>query len=116
MANDARHLVAVVGAGFGGIYMLERHADYVLKTLRYARTHSARWLDVRPDAHREYNTELQSRPKRTVWQSGCDSWYVTGAGKHTNNWPGFTFDYRRDTRFLDPVATAPPPATPSECG
>lgn len=85
------------------IYMLERQADYVLEALRYVRTHGARWLDVRPEAHREYNTELQDRLKKTVWQSGCDSWYVTEAGKNTNNWPGFTFDYRRDTRFFDPV-------------
>lgn len=85
------------------IYMLERQADYVLEALRYARSHGARWLDVQPQAHQECNTELQNRLKQTVWHSGCDSWYVTEAGKNTNNWPGHTFDYRRDTRFFDPV-------------
>jgi cation diffusion facilitator CzcD-associated flavoprotein CzcO len=38
-----------------------------------------------------------------VSQVGCDSWYVTDAGKNTNDWPGFTFDYRRQTRYFDPV-------------
>ena len=85
------------------IYMLESQTDYVLEALRHAATHGARWLDVRPEAHREFNVELQDRLKKTVWQAGCDSWYVTEAGKNTNNWPSFTFDYRRQTRFFDPV-------------
>ena len=38
---------------------------------------------------------------RTIWEQGCDSWYKTATGKNTNNWPGFTFDYRRQTRTLD---------------
>jgi hypothetical protein len=33
-----------------------------------------------------------------VWDQGCDSWYKTASGKHTNNWPGFTFSYRKRTR------------------
>jgi cation diffusion facilitator CzcD-associated flavoprotein CzcO len=85
------------------VYMLESQADYVLEALRYAVTHGARWLDVREEAHREFNDELQNQLKKTVWQAGCDSWYVTEAGKNTNNWPSFTFDYRRQTRFFDPV-------------
>jgi hypothetical protein len=35
---------------------------------------------------------------RTVWEAGCSSWYKTEAGKVTNNWPRFTFQYRRETR------------------
>ncbi|MBN2447498.1 MAG: NAD(P)/FAD-dependent oxidoreductase [Phycisphaerae bacterium] len=85
------------------IYMLESQTDYVLEALRHAATHGARWLDVRPEAHREFNEELQGQLRKTVWQAGCDSWYVTEAGKNTNNWPSFTFDYRRQTRFFDPV-------------
>jgi cation diffusion facilitator CzcD-associated flavoprotein CzcO len=85
------------------IYMLETQTDYVLEALRHAASHGARWLDVRPEAHREFNEEVQGELKRTVWQAGCDSWYVTEAGKNTNNWPSFTFDYRRQTRYFDPV-------------
>lgn len=95
------------------VYMLESQADYVHEALRYAAAHGARWLDVRPQAHADYNSDLQKRLENTVWQAGCDSWYVTEAGKNTNNWPGFTFDYRRQTRYFDPVhfltdATAQP--------
>jgi hypothetical protein len=38
----------------------------------------------------------------TVWTSGCMSWYTTAGGKQVNNWPGFTFTYRRATRRPDP--------------
>jgi cation diffusion facilitator CzcD-associated flavoprotein CzcO len=85
------------------IYMLETQTDYVLEALRHAASHGAKWLDVRPEAHREFNDEIQDQLKKTVWQAGCDSWYVTDAGKNTNNWPSFTFDYRKKTRYFDPV-------------
>jgi cation diffusion facilitator CzcD-associated flavoprotein CzcO len=85
------------------IYMLESQTDYVLEALRHAASHGANWLDVRAEAHRDYNDEIQDQLKKTVWQAGCDSWYVTDAGKNTNNWPGFTFDYRKQTRYFDPV-------------
>lgn len=85
------------------IYMLESQTDYVLEALRHAASHGAKWIDVRPEAYDDYNDELQRALKKTVWQGGCDSWYVTEAGKNTNNWPSFTFDYRRQTRFFDPV-------------
>lgn len=85
------------------VYMLESQTDYVLEALRHTATHGAKWLDVRPEAHTTFNEELQRQLKKTVWQAGCDSWYVTDAGKNINNWPSFTFDYRRQIRYFDPV-------------
>ncbi|HEX7323559.1 MAG TPA: NAD(P)/FAD-dependent oxidoreductase [Mycobacterium sp.] len=85
------------------IYMIESQADYVLEAMRYAASRGAHWLDVREDAQDEFNDDIQQRLAKTVWQAGCDSWYVTEAGKNTNNWPSFTFDYRRRVRFFDPV-------------
>jgi hypothetical protein len=85
------------------IYMLESQTDYVIEAIRHAGSHGAKWLDVRPEIYAEFNKELQDELKKTVWQAGCDSWYVTDAGKNTNNWPSFTFDYRRQTRYFDPV-------------
>ncbi|HWF28528.1 MAG TPA: NAD(P)/FAD-dependent oxidoreductase [Mycobacterium sp.] len=85
------------------IYMLETQTDYVVEALRHAASRGAKWLDVRPEAHTEFNDDLQQQLKKTVWQAGCDSWYVTDAGKNTNNWPSFTFDYRRQVRYFDPV-------------
>jgi hypothetical protein len=44
---------------------------------------------------------VQSKIHDTVWNKGCHSWYTTASGKNTNNWPGFTFNYRRQTQQLD---------------
>jgi len=47
---------------------------------------------------REYNARLQKNMQRSVWSSGCHSWYQTGSGKVTALWPGFTFSFRKRTR------------------
>jgi cation diffusion facilitator CzcD-associated flavoprotein CzcO len=84
------------------IYMLESQVEYVLGAVQYANSHGVRWLDVDRNVQEEYNRSLSQRLSRTVWQSGCNSWYVTETGKNVNNWPGFTFEYRRLTRHFDP--------------
>jgi hypothetical protein len=55
---------------------------------------------VRPDRQRDFNVDIQNLVKGTVWSQGCTSWYQTAGGRNTNNWPGFTFAYRRRTGRL----------------
>ncbi len=91
------------------VYMLESQIGYVMQALETLRA-GARWLDVKPQVQQRYNSALQERIKHTVWDQGCSSWYKTADGKNTNNWPGFTFEYRRSTRTLDPDAYTLQPA------
>ena len=79
------------------VYMLESQIRYVLSCVE-ALARGARALDVRADVQAAFNARLQRRMRQTVWSRGCTSWYQTAGGKHTNNWPGFTFAYRRATR------------------
>ena len=83
------------------IYMLESQSDYVLGAIRHVGIYGRSWVDVRADVQEAYNDELQARLAETVWEAGCTSWYRTASGKNTNNWPSFTVDYRRRTRFFD---------------
>jgi len=83
------------------IYMLESQSDYVLGAIRHVGIYGRSWVDVRADVQEAYNEELQARLAETVWEAGCTSWYRTASGKNTNNWPSFTVDYRRRTRFFD---------------
>jgi hypothetical protein len=48
-----------------------------------------------------FNRDVQERLSTSVWQTGCNNWYVNEDGRNVNNWPGFTFEYRRLTRKLD---------------
>jgi cation diffusion facilitator CzcD-associated flavoprotein CzcO len=82
------------------IYMLESQFNYIVGCVR-ALTR-ATYIDVRADVQNAFNRELQQRFRRTVWTSGCRSWYMTAEGKMVNNWPGHTFAYRRATRRPDP--------------
>jgi hypothetical protein len=59
-------------------------------------------IDVRPAAQADFNEKLQRRMKRTVWSSGCRSWYLDANGRNTTLWPGFTFDFRRRTYRIEP--------------
>jgi cation diffusion facilitator CzcD-associated flavoprotein CzcO len=83
------------------VYMLESQIHYVMACLRELDTRKLRFLDVLARVQSEFNDSLQAQLKRTVWDQGCDSWYKLSSGKHTNNWPGFTFAYRRLTRTPD---------------
>jgi cation diffusion facilitator CzcD-associated flavoprotein CzcO len=82
------------------IYMLESQFNYVLGCLRVLGR--ARYIDVRPDVQETYNRDVQQRVRGTVWSTGCTSWYKTAGGRIVNNWPGYTFTYRRATRRPDP--------------
>ncbi len=80
------------------LYMLESQYPYVLGCLQALREQGLRYLDLRPEVQRRYNQRLQHLTRRTIWAQGCSSWYQNASGKHTNNWPGYTFTYRHLTR------------------
>jgi cation diffusion facilitator CzcD-associated flavoprotein CzcO len=83
------------------VYMLESQTDYVLSAIRHVGTYGRAWVNVRPEVQEQYNQEVQDRLSDTVWEAGCNSWYRTASGKNTNNWPSYTIEYRRRTRFFD---------------
>ena len=79
------------------IYMLESQSPHVLQCLARLEQ-GVRYLDVRQPAQEAWNRQVQHDIEHSVWEQGCTSWYKNAAGKHTNNWSGFTFSYRRHTR------------------
>jgi cation diffusion facilitator CzcD-associated flavoprotein CzcO len=91
------------------IYMLEGQIGYVLAAIRALGTQRLAWLDVRPEVQDEFNSWVQTTSRRSVWESGCHSWYTT-AGRNTNNWPDHTFRYRSRVRHFDLAAYRVRPA------
>jgi cation diffusion facilitator CzcD-associated flavoprotein CzcO len=83
------------------VFMIESQIAYVLDAVKTMRKKGLRSVEVRDDVERRYNAELQARFPRTVWASGCVSWYQTRSGKNTTLWPGFTVEYRLRTRRFD---------------
>ncbi|MBN8612820.1 MAG: NAD(P)/FAD-dependent oxidoreductase [Deltaproteobacteria bacterium] len=84
------------------IFMIEAQARYAAQCVRRIEDHGLRMLDVKPEAQAAFTREVQERMKRTVWASGCASWYQAGDGESvTALWPGFTFEYWARTRKPD---------------
>jgi cation diffusion facilitator CzcD-associated flavoprotein CzcO len=75
------------------ILMLESQIRWIVAALARGGT-----VEVKPEAQRRYNTWLQKRLARTVFATGCDSWYLTPDGRNTQNWPGTTIEFRLRTR------------------
>lgn len=84
------------------IYMLESQFRYVLGCIDLLRQQGARYVDVKATVQHRYNQQIQASSHRTIWEQGCSSWYKTASGKSTNNWPGYTFTYRQQTRAPEP--------------
>jgi cation diffusion facilitator CzcD-associated flavoprotein CzcO/acetyl esterase/lipase len=88
------------------IFQLESQMAYVADAIERLRR-SGGQLSVRPEVQQAFDSEMQSRLSTSVWQTGCSNWYVDEHGRNTNNWPGFTLEYRRRTRRLDPADYEP---------
>lgn len=90
------------GLGHGSmIHMIESGVTYALDAIKTLRRHQLRSIEVRPAAQRDYNARLQRRLARTVWGTGCSSWYLDRDGRNRTLWPGIGLGYRWATRRLD---------------
>ena len=83
------------------IYMIECQANLVRQCLETMIDEEADAIEVRPSVHRQFNDKLQERLGETVWNTGCESWYIDDSGKNTTIWPGYTFEYWLRTRKLE---------------
>jgi cation diffusion facilitator CzcD-associated flavoprotein CzcO len=82
------------------ILMLESQFRFVRNALELVRQGGS--VEVRAEAQRRHNAWMQERLARTVFATGCHSWYLTPDGRNTQNWPGSTLNFRLRTRRLHP--------------
>ncbi|SDW83966.1 flavin-containing monooxygenase [Marinobacter mobilis] len=83
------------------VYMIESQIQYVLDALKRMDHKGWQSVEVKAGAQAAYNASLQSKLGDSVWQTGCKSWYVNENGKNTTLWPGFTWQFRQQTRRFD---------------
>jgi len=86
------------------VFMIESQVAYVVDALRQMRAQAWARVEVAPAAQSAYNRALRARSRRTVWVSGCASWYLSATGCNTTLWPDFSFQFRRATRRFDAAA------------
>lgn len=106
-ASGFPNFMTVIGpnTGLGNssmILMIEAQlnymTDYVKKLETLGGTHGKVALDARPEAVDAWNAHIQDRMRRSVWNTGCDSWYLDANGRNTTVWPGTTAEFRSVTR------------------
>ena len=82
------------------VFMIEAQVHYTVDALRAMRARDLGTIEVRPEVEQAFRAELAGKLSKTVWTSGCDSWYQAPTGE-VLLWPGFTFDYWRRTRTVN---------------
>lgn len=108
------------------VIMIEAQVKYILQCLEWLVDGRLDTVEVRPDAQRRYNEDLQERFKRTVWSDrvetpshgrplvACSTWYRHASGKNHVLWPGSSLSYCRMMRRADIRNFTPrPPAVTS---
>ncbi len=84
------------------VFMIEAQTRYILAVpetnARAALPTPSRRV---PEEQTRFNARLQQRMARTVYASGCKSWYLDETGKGTILWPGLSSQYWKDTRRLN---------------
>lgn len=75
------------------VYM-EAQIDYIVNGVAKLLGEDLKVLDVREDAQRTYNEGIQKRLRRTNWNSGCKSWYLTEDGFNATMYPGLATQFR----------------------
>ncbi len=85
------------------VYMIESQIAYVLDALKTMAKKRLVAVEVQQKAQDSFNAEIQSKMSGTVWSAGgCQSWYIHPvSGKNVTLWPGFTWQFRQQTRRFD---------------
>ncbi|HET6625774.1 MAG TPA: NAD(P)/FAD-dependent oxidoreductase [Nocardioidaceae bacterium] len=78
------------------VFVIESQIAYILDALATMRRSGVTALEPKPTAQQRWNTDLQRRLRRSVWNTGgCSSWYLDEHGRNTTLWPRTTFTLRR---------------------
>lgn len=96
-----------VGLGHSSmVYMIESQVAYVMDALKVMKQIGKPVMEVKAEKQAEFNTRLQEKTQGTVWNTGgCKSWYLhPKSGKNVTLWPGFTWQFRNETRKFDTEA------------
>jgi cation diffusion facilitator CzcD-associated flavoprotein CzcO len=103
------------------VYMIESQIRYVMDALRRMKRNGLHTVEMKPETQQAWNERVQQRLAGTVWNAGgCGSWYLHPvSGRNVTLWPGFTWQFRLQTRRFDlnayavtrQAARAPVPAS-----
>ncbi len=83
--------------------VIEAQVERIALAVNFARHHNIGSISVSVAVQETYNVELQEALSRTVWASGCSSWFLNKDGRNTTMWPWSTGELRRRMGDFDPT-------------
>jgi cation diffusion facilitator CzcD-associated flavoprotein CzcO len=79
------------------VFMIESQVRYALDCLGWL-WNGTGTIEVKAGVQKTFNAMLREKMKKTVWMSGCRSWYLNADGTNSTIWPHFTVTYWWKTR------------------
>jgi cation diffusion facilitator CzcD-associated flavoprotein CzcO/NAD(P)-dependent dehydrogenase (short-subunit alcohol dehydrogenase family) len=91
------------GNGHGSaLTIIEAQAGYIVDAIETAARQRLASIEVRAEAQRVWNDEVQAALKTSVWNAGgCASYYLHESGRNTSIYPWTTIDLRWRLRRFD---------------
>jgi cation diffusion facilitator CzcD-associated flavoprotein CzcO len=86
------------------IYTIESGMAHVISALKALERTQASRIEVRRQTVEQFDRELRAALAKSVWHTGCTSWYVDEKGNDPSQWPWLWSTYRRRTAQIDPAA------------
>ncbi|MDF1664534.1 MAG: NAD(P)/FAD-dependent oxidoreductase, partial [Planctomycetota bacterium] len=80
------------------ILMIEAQAKYIRQCLERMRRRRLKSLEVKSEAQLHFNDWVTKRLAKTIWLSGCQSWYLDENGHNSTIWPGYVYQYQWQTK------------------
>jgi cation diffusion facilitator CzcD-associated flavoprotein CzcO len=104
MTQDCPNLFLTFGPNLyaysSSFVMIEAQLNYILSAITTARRERLATIAVDPMTSQRYNQQTQAALQRTVWNSGCSSYFLDQNGRNSTNWPWTTWAMvRRLSRF-----------------
>lgn len=98
MVQDCPNLFMMCGPNLyafsSAFVMIEAQVKFILAAIRSTEAKPHASISVAPAAHLGYNQAVQLALKKTVWNSGCSSYFIDRNGNNSTNWPWTTWYMR----------------------
>lgn len=82
------------------VFMIEHQLNYIIQLIEAA-GFDGKMIAVKEAALLAYNQGIQERLEKSVWASGCDSWYLREDGKNVTLYPGSAAEFAREHKKAD---------------
>lgn len=99
MTQDCPNLFLTFGPNLyaysSAFVIIEAQLKFIVSAIATAHGQKISRIAVEPARYAAYNQQIQAALQRTVWNSGCSSYFLDKNGRNSSNWPWTTFTLRK---------------------